>query len=139
MAEVRQERTGWRDQALSERHRKWGWDCPVVDLDFLVVEYDKGKAVAVVEYKHEKAEPQYASHPSYQAMIDLGNRAELPVMAVRYTGDFSQWCVVPLNGIAKKWLPKRTEMTEREWVTLLYNLRGYDPPESLFEDANVQV
>ena len=84
MQPVKQERTGWRDLRLSQRHRRWGWDCPAVDLDFLFLEYDRGKAVALVEYKHEQAAPQYASHPTYQAMIDLGNRASVPVFAARY-------------------------------------------------------
>ena len=37
MAEVRPERTGWRDEKLSQRHRMWGWDCPAVDIDFLLL------------------------------------------------------------------------------------------------------
>ena len=139
MAEVRAERTGWRDLGLSERHRRWGWDCPAVDLDFLFLEYDRGKAVALVEYKHERARPQYASHPTYQAMIDLGNRAGVPVFAVRYADDFTWWKVTPLNPVAKQWLPQHTEMTEREWVTFLYRLRGYEPPVGVFEAAEVTL
>ena len=136
---VKPERTGWRDLELSKRHRRWGWDCPMVDLDFLALEYDSGKAAALVEYKHEQATPQYASHPSYQAMIDLGDRAELPVLAVRYAADFSWWRVVPLNRYAAAYLPERCEMTERAWVTLLYKLRNREPPESLFEDALIEI
>jgi len=137
--EVKQERTGWRDLALSQRHRKWGWDCPAVDLDFLFLEYDRGKAVAIVEYKHERAKPQYASHPTYQAMIDLGTRADVPVIAVRYVDDFSSWRAIPLNKKAGEWLPERKTMTEREWVTFLYNLRGYAPPEELFDGSKIKV
>jgi hypothetical protein len=136
---VREERTGWRDKAMSDRHRKWGWDCPGIDLDFLFLEYDRGKAVAIVEYKHEFAAPQVASHPTYQAMIDLGDRARIPVFAVRYKGDFSEWLVVPLNGLAKEKVPVRTKMTEKEWVTCLYEIRGYTPPAHLFEDAIIEI
>ena len=67
--EVRQERTGWRDEALSKRHRDWGWDCPAIDIDFLMIEYDKGKSVALVEYGGKtnatNAKENY-SHPSLQ-------------------------------------------------------------------------
>ncbi len=35
---VRQERTGWRDEKISQRHREWGYNCPAVDLDFEVVD-----------------------------------------------------------------------------------------------------
>jgi len=139
MPEVREERSGWRDLDLSQRHRKWGWDCPAVDLDFLFLEYDKGKAVAIVEYKHERAAPQYASHPTYQAMIDLGTRAHIPVFVCRYKSDFSEWLAVPLNEFAYERLPERRTMTEREWVTFLYELRGYTPPESLFDGANIRI
>ena len=139
MSKVRDERTGWRDLKLSQRHRRWGWDCPAVDLDFLFLEYDNGKAVALVEYKHERATDQYASHPTYQAMIDLGDRAKCPVFANRYSDDFSLWKVVPLNPTAKTLLPDRTEMTEREWVTFLHKIRGYDVPEKLFDSDGVLV
>jgi len=89
--EVRQERTGWRDQELSLRHRMWGWDCPMVDLDFLGLEYDTKKPACLVEYKHECAKPGHKKEASYQALIELGNgyRAGIPVFAVRYASDFT--------------------------------------------------
>ncbi len=139
MPEVRPERTGWRDLALSRRHRRWGWDCPAVDLDFLFLEYDKGKATALVEYKHENALVQHPTHPTYQAMIDLGNRAGIPVFGVRYAEDFLWWKVSPLNPVAKRWCEKQTTMSEQEWVTLLYRIRGYDLPDDVFTDAEMVV
>jgi hypothetical protein len=139
LPEVKQERSGWRDMALSNRHRKWGWDCPAVDLDFLFLEYDKGQPVAIVEYKHEKAAPHYASHPTYQAMINLGTRAKVPVFAARYKEDFSLWTIIPLNDYAKAWLLDKKVMTEREWVTFLYELRGYTPPKELFDGASIKI
>ena len=135
---VKAERTGWRDLRLSERHRRWGWDCPAVDLDFLFLEYDKGKAVALVEYKHELALVQHSTHPTYQAMIDLGNRASIPVFGVRYADDFTWWRVTPLNSWAKTFCEEvglsqsATTMTEEEWVTFLYHIRGYELPDSIF-------
>ena len=139
MPEVRSERTGWRDLSLSQRHRKWGWDCPAVDLDFLFLEYDKGQPTAIVEYKHENASIQHACHPTYQAIINLGTRASIPVFAARYKNDFSIFAVVPLNHIAKKSLSERKTMNEREWVTFLYTLRGYTPPDELFEGESIKV
>ena len=136
--QVKQERTGWRDLELSLRHRKWGWDLPAVDLDFLFLEYDRGKAVAIVEYKHEHATPQHATHPTYQAMIDLGTRASIPVFACRYKSDFTQWNIVPLNNEAKEWMPNgRMLLTERQWVTFLYKIRGYDLPQAIFNYENL--
>ena len=83
------ERTGWRDERISLRHRQWGDDCPAMDLDFLMLEYDRGKAVAVVEYKHERAAPLRTGHPSLRALTDLGDRAGLPVFVTRYSDDFT--------------------------------------------------
>jgi len=129
---VRSERTGWRDLGLSERHRRWGWDCPAINLDFLFLEYDRGKATALVEYKHEEAVPVQSWHPSYRALVDLGDRAGLPVFAVRYAADFSWWWVQPLNGRAGDWLPDGQRLSEREWVELLYRIRGQPLPQEKF-------
>lgn len=131
--QVRKERTGWRDLGLSERHRVWGWDLPAVDLDFLFLEYDKGKAVALVEYKHEKAPMQNSGHPTYQAMADLANRAEIPFFGSRYKRDFSEFIVTPLNSFCAAHLGVRMSMTEAEWVTFLYRVRGREIPADVME------
>ena len=134
---VRPERTGWRDERISQRHRRWGWDCPGVDLDFVFLEYDRGKAVAIVEYKHECAPPQHKTTPTYQALIDLGNRAGIPVFCARYADDFSWWKITSLNDLSVNLLPCRPEFSEMEWVRFLYRLRGYDPPASFDADEGV--
>ena len=139
MPDVRPERTGWRDEALSRRHRRLGWDCPAVDIDFLFLEYDHGRASAIVEYKNEHAAPQYASHPTYQAMIDLGNKAGIPVIACRYSDDFSKWKVVPLNDAAKKHIPQRVELNEQGWVKLLYKIRGYEVPHGVLDGIDTEI
>ena len=72
-------------------------------------------------------------------MIDLGNRANVPVFGCRYKNDFSSWFIIPLNSIAKKWLPERTKMTEQQWVTFLYKIRGYKLPQSLFDNNGILI
>ena len=52
-----------------------------------MLEYEFGNPSAIVEYKHEKAEPQYPTNPKYQALIKLGNSAKIPVIACRYSND----------------------------------------------------
>lgn len=133
MPDVRRERTGWRDEALSARHRAWGWDCPMVDIDFLVAEYDAKEPVAIIEYKSEYAAPQRATNASYQVLIKLATWAHIPFFNVRYACDFSWWKVTPLNGFAKDVQPVRCEVDEREFVTFLYRLRGRALPEGLFD------
>lgn len=124
------ERTGWRDGALSLRHRRWGFDAPAVDIDFLLIEYSKGEPKAIVEYKNEHASQQFSSHPSYRAMIALGNRANLPVFAVRYTDTLDWYTVTPLNPYGRHWLPEPHRMSESEYVTFLYSLRDNKPPSA---------
>jgi len=136
---VAEERTGWRDQRLSARHRRWGWDCPGFDIDWLFVEYDNCKATALVEYKHEYAKPQTPTTATYKALIDLGDRAGIPVFAVRYADNFSWWRVVSLNDYARKFVPKKIEITEIEWVRLLYKVRGRELPEDFFIDAELEI
>lgn len=135
--EVRNERTGWRDEGISRRHREWGYDCPAQDIDFLLIEYDKCKPVALVEYKNVHAPGQYKDRPQYKALINLGNMAGLPVFNVRYADDYSAFTVTALNELAANALPggksnpPRVRMNEAEYVSFLYKLRGRDIPAEL--------
>jgi len=126
---VAQERTGWRDEQISKRHRAWGYDCPALDIDFLMLEYDRGKVAALVEYKHERAAPIRRGHPSMRAMADLGDRAGVPVFVVRYAGDFSWWSPHPLNDLAREITLGGERVSEEEWIRILYRCRGRDLPE----------
>ena len=132
---VKLEATGARDLRLSEEHRRWGWDCPATDIDFLLVEYSYGKAKALVEYKGEKAAVQIATHPTYRALIDLADadREAVPLFVCRYADDFSFWIVTPLNDCAKRILPSHAKLSKQGWVTFLYRMRGLALPAGLFD------
>lgn len=99
----------------------------------MLIEMNRAKACALLEYKGELAQSQFATHPSYLALAELGNKADLPVFAVRYAHNFTWFRVVPINVVAKRILPVRQMMNERQFVTFLYNLRGVQPPEEIFE------
>lgn len=122
---VRAERSGWRDEWMSRRHRDYyGFNCPMVDIDFLVTEYNHGRPVALVEYKHECAAEMYVTHPSFQALVWLADGRKLPSFLVRY-GDKGSWFeATPLNEAARRWVPQAQRMSEIEYVNLLYRLRG---------------
>lgn len=128
MFKPKPERTGWRDQRISERHRSWGIGSPAFDLDLILVEYSHCEPKALIEYKHERAAPVYLSDANYKALIRLADRAEIPAFIVRYANDFSWLNVCPLNALAKKWLPQKSKVTEDEYVRFLYRLRGIKPP-----------
>ena len=130
---VASERTGWRDERISRRHRSWGWDCPALDIDFLMLEYNHGLPSALVEFKHENAAPVHMGHPSMRALKILADRSRIPLFLVRYTDDFSRYFVTPGNENAREFLPHRTGMTELDWIKLLYRCRGLELPEGLAE------
>lgn len=123
---VRLERTGWRDQEISNRHREWGFNCPAADLDFLVVEYNIGKPVALIEYKHHLANTPDIKHATYRALKDLadGYRGQpLPFLVGFYWPDIWAFRVWPINDIAKTAFEWDEICSEYEYVRRLYRLR----------------
>jgi len=133
---VAPERTGWRDESISRRHRIWGFDCPTVDVDFILVEYDVGKAVALVEYKHEAAQSLSVDHPSYLAIGGLADNSQIPFFECRYASDFSWLIARPCNSFAEKFLEVATALKELEWVSLLYRIRGRTVPPHVLKQLN---
>jgi hypothetical protein len=126
--EVRKERSNWRDEKLSAWHRdKLGYNCPAADIDFLMVEYDKGKPAALVEYKREDAIVQDINHPSYRAVAILANGVSVPFFIVRYSIGLTWFGVIPVNEVAKIFVPNFTIMTESEYIFLMYKIRGRLP------------
>ena len=104
MNEWRVERTGWRDAELSKRHGAWGFNCPAVDLDFVMMEYNHGKPCALVEYKHINARQVDPSHATYRALVALANGytdGPLPCFIARYNPTDWSFVVMPLNDAAK--------------------------------------
>lgn len=119
------ERTGWRDQEISARHRQWGMNCPAADLDFLMVEYNHGLPVALVEYKHHKVKfPIDLRHATYRAIRVLADGAGLPFLLAFYWPETWAFYVVPVNDIARERIPSnRQRLSEQEFVRGLYRLR----------------
>ena len=128
---VKEERTGWRDQRISELHRTWGYDCPALDIDFLMLEYDHAIPSALVEFKHENAPPLRMGHPSIRTLKELCNRANIPFFLVRYADNFSWFHVTPGNDRASEFVTEPVRLTELEWITLLYRCRGRAVPDEL--------
>jgi len=132
-----EERTGFRDQALSERHRTWGFDCPCVDIDFLLLEFDRAETAATVDYKHYQAEVNLAS-ASIKAMAKLRNSdcEQIPCFIARYWPETWAFRVTPVNVPAISICINHPncrstdgvlDLSEYEWVNLLYSIRGKRP------------
>ncbi|AYO30868.1 hypothetical protein D2962_09775 [Biomaibacter acetigenes] len=131
---VKPERTHERDVSLSERHRLYGIDCPAVDIDLLLIEYDQAAPVALIEYKNEHAYSGHTSWTTWHALETLANNAMLPLFQVIYSSDFSRWEVRPVNYIAQYRIPQPVEMDEPDFVRFLYSLRGREVPPEVLEN-----
>ena len=129
---AKEEYTGWRDQELSVRHRTiWGYDMPMVDIDLLVVEYDKRIPIALVEYKWETRTPRLYG-ANYEALRELADRARIPFFVCGYKSDFTRWYVHAGNKQSQELLKTtRQEWAEEEYVTFLYQLKGLTIPENI--------
>lgn len=134
---VRQERTGWRDDSLSLRHRQWGYDCPGVDLDFPMIEFATGMPVALIEYKARGARIPDLKSPTYSALRVLANNSNVPFLVVFY--DASTWVfrVIPANPRGLELLNHSTLMSEREYVDWLYRLRRLTAPPALLNQLSI--
>jgi hypothetical protein len=121
------ERTGWRDKELSERHRLWGFNCPMVDLDFLAVEYHIGKPVLIADYKRFTAQKPDLRHPSYKAITLLADGYQdgpLPFIIPFYWPNIWAFRVIPVNEEARKHFYEDERLTEKEYVSRLYRIRS---------------
>lgn len=101
---TRLERTGWRCEAISQRHRRWGFDCPAVDLDFVMAEYNHGKPVAIIEYKERHAGMPNLTHATYLALKNLADGRSTPIPFIVAFYDPVDWWfrIVPVNEYARK-------------------------------------
>lgn len=127
-----EERSGWRDQRLSGQHRKWGFDCPAVDIDFLLIEYDLSEPMALIDYKHEQnADWPPTRDANARAFARLGDKAKVPAFYCRYAADLTWYEPVPMNDMGLVWVPEPVRLTEMQWVELLYRMRARVVPSGV--------
>lgn len=123
------ERTGWRDEAFSKRHRFYGKKLGLVNIDGVwCFSAGNGLPKALVEFKNENAEPLSRESYEFKVLFNLAQKSELPAFIIRYKSNFSEYMVTPINGKAKIILDKRTIFTELEYVKFEYRARGLMPP-----------
>ena len=121
------ERTGWRDKRISERHRLWGNDIYFTDVDFCGIEYYSRKGILLIDYKEWcKRDGLILQSPSHQSLSWLADGRGIPAAVVLYNFDVRPrtFEVIPLNDSARRYFGQRQIMTEEEWVSHQYHLRG---------------
>lgn len=128
-SKTRPERTHWRDQKLSERHRAWGFNCPAIDIDFLMVEFHAGKPVAIIDYKRYTGSIKNLNQKSIDAISTLANNSNIPFFVVFYWDDVWAFRITAINNIAKNTLQQykideNKILTEQQYVYFLYKLRN---------------
>lgn len=90
----------WPGQILSNRHRDYGWDCPVVDIDFIVV--NNGEVRGLVEYKHMQSYStlnKFKFHPTGKTLSYLANNMndKIPLLFVNYNDSIETFIVYPVT------------------------------------------
>jgi hypothetical protein len=130
--------SGWRDQRLNLVHAAWDIPFPVAGMTFPTVEYDRGEAIAVVNYirRDVAALPKGADvGQAYAAFSSLRGPLGtlLPFITVQY--DPRNWAMqlfahnepaAELLGIdERQWLL----CTELHFARTLYRLRAHHLPE----------
>jgi hypothetical protein len=136
---VRPERTAWRDQGLSLRHRTWGYDVPAVDIDFLMCEYDSNTPKACVEYKAMYGQIIQSDTSALKAITSLCDASRIPFFLVAYDPKEFWVSIKAMNAFARKYVPFPRYMSEARYVTLLYELRGRDVPSTVLSRCNHRV
>jgi hypothetical protein len=135
-----------RDAWLSGRHRTWGYNVPAMDVDFLMVEYDKCVPKAIIDYKHEHAILDL-TNVGAKTLCNLGNMASIPAFIVQYGhsnqdgwwGEVAEdsipfFVIWPLNEHAKTFMENKVEkVDEIGFVEFLYQLRDRKIPQDIVD------
>lgn len=120
-------KTNLGDGPISDWHRTLGADMPATNLDFLMVEYDRARPKAVIEYKRDYVPVGDRNHPTYQAVRELcaARTRELPFYLVRYAENLTRFEVLPFNVSAYSMISDfRKVFNEAEYVRFLERLRN---------------
>jgi len=135
-----QERHNRRDEILSAKHRRWGYNVPATDIDFVLCEYDRQIPKALIEHRHINGSVHFDANMT--AIHHLANMASLPFFIVqyRYLGDDGElWkehvtidtpayfrIIIGNEHADKLWFTQDVDtfITETEYQAFLHEIRG---------------
>lgn len=134
--------TGWRDGSLTARHNHWGYDAPAPGMSFVMVEYDRGEPLALINYiRRGEALPGGTEVISAYRAFGRTHRLtgeQLPLFTVRYDPRNWAYQMFGHNDSARAFLdigsrPPReggwVSLTELNFTDYLYRLRGRYAPQ----------
>ena len=135
------ERHNRRDDILSAKHRRWGYDVPATDVDFILCEYDRKTPKALIEHRHVNGSVRFDANMT--AIHNLANMAGLPFFIVQYRyedDDGTIWndqhrtidtpayfrIIVGNETAAELWFTQEvdTYINEDEYRAFLHEIRG---------------
>lgn len=132
------ERTGWRDAWISDWHQRQHRSLCMSDIDFLAVEMTgANNPVAIVDYKRMRPRSM-ESTVALRGCNNLANSAQIPFFIVFYN-EVPTFTVQPINRFARWFVKQEIEMSEYDYVRLLFVLRGDDPPVEALWNLNRQT
>ena len=70
-------------------------------------------------------------------MKKLADDANIVALAVRYKLDFSKFFVMPINENARHYIPVRSSLCEKDFVKLLYKMRGEEVPQEVLNNIGI--
>jgi len=135
---VRKEHYHLRDLIFNEIHRGFGEGIFATDLDFLEYRLDKNSIIlsALIETKSEYAKINF-SRLQHKAQRRLAELANLPYFTVKYIKPDYNVIIYPMNKLAKHYIPIVTAMSLKEYIILLYELRGLRCPNYILSKLEV--
>lgn len=126
--------SGWRDDRLGPWHEQYGFTAPAPGLKIPMIEYDRGKPLAVISYQNRRDQLPTGEDVTraYHAFGEL--RGEdgkvLPFITAQY--DTRNWAfrLFPHNKAAMSFLDTTgwISQTESQFCDTLYRLRGRYAP-----------
>lgn len=114
------ERSGWRDRALLNWHCVNNVHCRAAGVQLLMLEYNRGLPVMVIEYRRYEDGVPNTDHPIYRAIAAIAGA--LPFFIAYYDRGWG-FCLTPLNRSARAMAAPEL-LTERDYVAWMHRVRG---------------
>lgn len=132
---ARREDSGWRDELIGQRHSFYGFKTPAPGMTLPMVEYDKGHAVGLVNYRRwgtglPKGHAEFQAFRAFSSLYAARDGSQLPFLTAVYDPNHWTFKVFAHNAAAKLLVGTGWQvMSEREYATVLYAMRNRPLPD----------